>query len=261
MVKASLEQITSMVERTEGEKTTLIHLPLRGFVYSAGITFPSTTKLGMHQDLLRRLTDSFSPSEHLLDSSVVVEDGSGDLSVSIDNPFADYGSILGVNFKVFQLSDADVAIMAGVTSIDDLASDQRAVYRLDCDVIASVVNDSYADSIANAVAQYVYTLGNITSVGLNPPAVEVVDDLRGQPFIGRLAVYTSTHDLSYGESMPRDCGICFFRYGTPSRDCSVASDVTPKIVFGIGKADFMPTELDGKAVGDYCSTWTDPRSE
>ena len=91
-----------------------------------------------------------------------------------------------------------------------------------------------------------------------------VDKLRGQEFIGVIVRYDNPQDLAFGETIDRLCVNCFFRGGVSNvnRDCYIdLKDKHPKKLFGFGLEDFLPMQIDGKEVGNYCKYFTDWRTE
>ena len=93
-----------------------------------------------------------------------------------------------------------------------------------------------------------------------------VDDntLRGNPFIGEILKFDNPQDIAYGEQIRRLCGLCFYRHGDSSKDCTIIpheGEQHPKELFGFEKEEFLPVQLDGKEVGHYCPHFTDFRTE
>ena len=86
--------------------------------------------------------------------------------------------------------------------------------------------------------------------------------LRGKPFIGRIEFYDNVEDVAYGQWIPRECDKCYFRLfdGNRDGDCHIEGD-TAKLHFGFKPEDFLPPEMDGKKVGNYCPHFADFRGE
>jgi len=86
--------------------------------------------------------------------------------------------------------------------------------------------------------------------------------LREQPFIEEIQTYNDPEDLAYGESIERECGSCFYRNypDNPDGDCHLA-DPKAKVLFGFKPEEFLPEELEGKQVGNYCPYFTNMNAE
>ena len=88
------------------------------------------------------------------------------------------------------------------------------------------------------------------------------DTLRGQPFIEKVQKFDNPEDLAYGDSIPRECSLCFYRAfeGNTDGDCHIEGDCA-KRDFGFKSDEFLPKQLDGKEVAQYCKHFTDYRAE
>lgn len=100
-------------------------------------------------------------------------------------------------------------------------------------------------------------------------AVSTIDDvlntLKGQQFIGTIKTYDNPEDSAYGQSILRNCGLCFYRYGhdvlAEKNDCDiVVTSPTPHELFGF-KGKYLPEIINGKQVGNYCPHFLDFRAE
>lgn len=92
----------------------------------------------------------------------------------------------------------------------------------------------------------------------------IEDTLRGQKFIGKLRILTDPRDGLYEASqkdpLERSCSMCFYRYGHEDvyatkedrKDCAIVCNPTPHELFGFKKGEYLPEQLDGKEVGNYC---------
>ena len=88
------------------------------------------------------------------------------------------------------------------------------------------------------------------------------DTLRGQSFKGKIVKYDNPNDLAYGDSIKRECSLCFYRAfeGNTNGDCHIEGDPAKKD-FGFKPEEFLPAQLDGKEVGNYCPHFVDFRAE
>jgi hypothetical protein len=108
------------------------------------------------------------------------------------------------------------------------------------------------------------------------------DTLNGQPFIAKTSSYGFAGLTPEGKRAPgqrrkrsaRECKFCFYRYGVnkgdfypwlqdPSNDpfgngkynCAIVlypEDQTPHDLFGVERGKFLPEQIDGKEVGNFC---------
>ena len=278
MVKASLEEIKEMIEvPTDKWELRSRH---NGAVYQVGITFASGKDVGA---LRRPVTATGGLVESILESDDIVvqlttseavtsvlQIGDYELKMtaqrtprllfegSTDDDFVFLAGDTRLYLKGFVLQQEDVPLYHGVASLDEVAVDQRNVYRLDARVIVPEGMGFDVDTLVNALAGYVLEHGS-----LDAPSEESAPELNGNPLITRLNIYTGWGDGAYGGSLPRRCGLCYFRTKdrhNPTGDCDMVGKKANKL-FGIGEKEFMPTEIDGLQVGNYCSVFADFRAE
>lgn len=92
--------------------------------------------------------------------------------------------------------------------------------------------------------------------------IEEIPDIFGdQPFIGSSVTYNEP-DVLAGQSIPRECAYCFFRQPDHNSqgDCLMEHDLAKKH-FGFKSNQFLPMNIEGKQVGNYCPFFTDYRCE
>lgn len=100
----------------------------------------------------------------------------------------------------------------------------------------------------------------------------IKNTLLGNPFVGEINDWAKKYQehlaspnahISFSPKEgidKRDCGYCFFRYGCPTEDCSIA-DNSAKKKFGVSSKSFMPTEMNGKNVAHFCPHFLEPWAE
>jgi hypothetical protein len=90
-------------------------------------------------------------------------------------------------------------------------------------------------------------------------------ELRGQPFIA-IAERTNRYNK---KPMERVCDLCFYRENEGMEslvledggvDCLMTSKKAHRL-FGVKEDEYLPRQLDGKEVGNYCPLWLDFRAE
>ncbi len=92
--------------------------------------------------------------------------------------------------------------------------------------------------------------------------IEDKDTLRGQPFIAEIQKYDNPQDLACGQSVERKCDFCFYRayVGNEDDDCHIVDDLAKKF-FDLPQDKFLPKQLEGKELGNYCKHFVDYRAE